>query len=49
MRVEPSTARAVRDIGVRSIPAVAVNGKLLDCCKGRIDEKALKHAGVGQP
>lgn len=38
-----------RDLGVRSVPAVAVNGKLADCCAGRgIDEAVLKAAGIGQ-
>lgn len=35
--------------GVTKLPAVAVNGKLLDCCKGGgISEDALKMAGIGQ-
>ena len=35
--------------GVTKLPAVAVNGKLLDCCQGgSITEDALKSAGVGQ-
>lgn len=41
-------ARAKR-LGIRSIPAVAINGKLADCCAGRgPDEKTLRAAGVGQ-
>ena len=35
--------------GVTRLPAVAVNGQLLDCCKtGSISESALKAAGVGK-
>ena len=33
---------------VRRLPAVAVDGKLLECCKtGSITEEALRNAGVG--
>lgn len=40
-------ARAKR-LGIRSIPAVAINGKLADCCAGRgPDEKTLRAAGIG--
>lgn len=32
-----------RERGVRSVPAVAVNGKLAECCTDRgVDEKALR-------
>ena len=42
-------ASRARNLGVRSVPAVAVNGKLADCCAGRgIDEAVLKAAGIGQ-
>ncbi|KJR46411.1 hypothetical protein UF75_3223 [Desulfosporosinus sp. I2] len=35
--------------GVKSVPAVAINGKLVDCCNKRgIDFEALKWAGLGQ-
>jgi hypothetical protein len=41
-------SRAQR-LGIRSVPAVAVNGELADCCAGRgPDEKTLRAAGVGQ-
>ena len=36
--------------GVKSLPAVAVNGKLLPCCQDRcVSEIELRKAGVGQP
>jgi glutaredoxin 3 len=36
-------------LGVRSLPAVAINGKLADCCAGRCPDKdALQAAGLGQ-
>jgi len=39
--------RATR-YGVKRIPAVAVNGKLLECCEtGSISENSLRQAGVG--
>ena len=37
-------------LGIRSIPAVVIDGKLSDCCAGRgPDEATLKAAGLGQP
>ena len=34
-----------RELGVRSVPAVAVNGKLAECCTNRgVDERALRAA-----
>ena len=36
--------------GVTRLPAVVVNGQLLDCCKtGSVSEDALRAAGVGRP
>ncbi len=38
-----------RDLGVKSVPAVAINGKLADCCAGRGPEEAtLRGAGLRQ-
>ena len=35
--------------GVTAVPAVAVNGVLLDCCRrGPIDAARLRGAGIGQ-
>ena len=37
-------------LGIRSLPAVLIDGKLTDCCAGRgVDEADLKAAGLGQP
>lgn len=45
---DPAVAARARELGVRSLPAVAVNGKLAGCCAGRgIDLEELKRAGVG--
>lgn len=47
---EPAVAKRAKDLGIRSVPAVAVDGKLADCCVGRgVDEAALRAAGVGVP
>lgn len=38
-----------RAYGVQAVPAVAVNGELVDCCKNAgIDMDSLKKAGIGQ-
>jgi hypothetical protein len=45
----PANAQRARSLGVRSPPAVAIDGKLADCCAGRgPDEAALRAAGLGQ-
>ncbi len=37
-------------LGIRSVPAVTVDGKLAACCEGRgLDIAVLRAAGVGQP
>ncbi|MEO9958946.1 MAG: thioredoxin family protein [Alphaproteobacteria bacterium] len=49
MKNAGAVARA-KDLGVRSLPAVAVNGVLASCCAGRgPDGAALRAAGVGTP
>lgn len=43
-------AARAKTLGVRSVPAVAIDGKLADCCAGRGPElDILKTAGLGQP
>jgi glutaredoxin 3 len=43
-------AARAKSLGVRSVPAVAINGQLADCCSGRgINEQSLRAAGIGQP
>ena len=35
-------------LGVKALPAVAVNGALLDCCTNKgVDESTLRAAGIG--
>ncbi len=46
---EASVAKRARDLGIRSVPAVVVDGRLADCCTGRgPDEKTLRSAGIGR-
>lgn len=46
---DAEVARRAKSLSVRSVPAVAVDGKLLACCAGRgPSENELKAAGVGQ-
>ena len=49
MKDQAVATRAER-LGVRSVPAVVIDGKLADCCIGRgPDEKIVKAAELGQP
>ena len=49
MHDEAVAARA-RELGVNSVPAVAIEGRLAGCCRGRgPDEPTLREAGLGQP
>lgn len=44
---DPGAANRAKILGVRSVPAVAIDGKLADCCAGRgPDEATLKAAGI---
>lgn len=45
---EPMNAKKAGQYGIRSVPAVVVDGKLADCCAGRgPDEQTLRALGVG--
>ena len=47
---QSEVARKAKRYGIRSVPAVVVDGKLADCCAGRgPDEVALRAAGIGTP
>ncbi len=38
-----------KEYGIKSVPAVVIDGKLADCCAGRgINLETLKQAGLGQ-
>lgn len=46
---DPEVAERAAGLGIRSVPAVLVDGKLAECCAGRgPDKDALRAAGVGQ-
>jgi glutaredoxin 3 len=45
----PEVARRAKQLGIRTVPAVVINGTLAACCAGRgVDEATLRAAGVGQ-
>ena len=45
---EKSVAAKAKRLGVHSVPAIAINGKLAGCCSGRgVDKNVLQTAGVG--
>lgn len=47
---EPKVFQKARKLGVQSVPAVAIDGRLADCCSRRgIDEETLRDAGLGTP
>ncbi len=45
---DPQVAKRAKDLGIRSVPSVVIDGKLAECCAGRgPDEKTLRVAGLG--
>jgi glutaredoxin len=47
---KPEVSEKARNLGIRSVPAVVIDGKLANCCSGRgPDEATLRAAGVGKP
>ncbi len=47
---DPAVAERAAALGIRSLPAVAVDGRLADCCAGRgVDLDVLRRLGVGVP
>ncbi len=46
---DSSVASRAKGLGIKTVPAVVVDGKLADCCAGRgPEEESLRKAGVGQ-
>lgn len=46
---DPKVASRAKGLGIRSVPAVVIDGKLADCCMGRgPEETTLRAAGLGQ-
>ena len=47
---DAGVARRAKGLGLRSVPAVVIDGKPADCCTGRgPDEATLRAAGLGRP
>ena len=45
---DKSVAAKAKRYGVKSVPAIAINGKLAGCCSGRgVDKNVLQTAGIG--
>lgn len=46
----PDVQKRAADLGIASVPAVVIDGKLADCCSSRgVDLDGLRAAGLGQP
>lgn len=46
---DPSNIKRAKELGVQSVPAVAIDGVLASCCAGRgVDENSLRAAGLGR-
>jgi glutaredoxin 3 len=46
---QPAVAERAKGYGIRSVPAVVIDGKLADCCSGRgPDADTLEAAGLGR-
>jgi glutaredoxin 3 len=44
------TAAKAKEYGIRSVPAVVIDGTLADCCSSRgVDAEILKAHGIGVP
>ena len=47
---DPAVSSRAKNLGVKSVPTVVIDGKLADCCSDRgPDIEALKAAGLGVP
>ncbi len=47
---DAKTIGRAKELGVLSVPAVAIDGVLASCCSGRgVDEVTLRAAGLGRP
>lgn len=47
---DAQVATRAKQLGIRSVPAVVINGWLADCCADRgVDTGILRAAGIGQP
>ena len=47
--MDTQVARRAKELGVRSVSAVLIDGKLASCCSGRgVDIQVLKDSGLGR-
>lgn len=47
---DTNVAQRVKALGIRSVPAVVIDGVLASCCaRGGFDEASLRAAGLGRP
>lgn len=47
---DSAVASRAKALGIRSVPAVVIDGTLASCCAGRgVSAEALEASGVGQP
>ncbi len=47
---DTEVANRIKELDIKSVPAVVIDGKLAQCCENRgPDEKTLRDAGLGQP
>jgi hypothetical protein len=45
---DSATAARAKELGIHSVPAVVIDGKLSSCCSSRgVEEGALRAEGVG--
>lgn len=46
----PAVQERAAGLGIESVPAVVIDGKLANCCSSRgVDLNSLRAAGLGQP
>lgn len=46
---DPAVTRRANGLGIRSVPAIVIDGVLAGCCSGRgPDEATLRRAGLGE-
>ncbi len=47
---DQSVATRAKELGIRTIPAVVIDGQVASCCTGQgPTEEGLRNAGVGKP
>lgn len=49
MRTDKAAQAKAKKYGVKRVPAVAVDGKLAECCEGGTEPETLKRLGVSSP